>query len=271
MTTKNLDQENDLSHSAATDLWVGIKSWQIWFTLGQHDIKQRYRRSVIGPFWFTLSTAIMVGVLGVLYSTLLKQKIDDYLPYLGVGLVVWQYFATTVLESCIGLISMSYLIKQIRIPLTIHVCRVIWRNFVILMHSLPVAILTLFIFGHKIGVEILLLPLGLIIILLHGVWIGTVLAILCARFRDIPPIIGNVVQIAFFFTPVMWSPEALKDRAWVAQFNPIYHLLEIVRAPIVGRPILLESWVWSIAFLVVGFTFAQWLLTKCRERIPYWL
>jgi ABC-2 type transport system permease protein len=151
------------------------------------------------------------------------------------------------------------------------VCRIVWRNFLILLHSLPVVIVMLIAFGRWPGVEFLLLPVGLLLLLLHGVWIGVVLSVLCARFRDIPPIVNNLVQVAFFFTPVMWSPEILKDRGWVADFNPFYHLIEIVRAPVLGRPVHLESWVWSLALLVIGFGFAQFLMYRFRNRVPYWL
>ncbi|WP_322103438.1 ABC transporter permease [Paraburkholderia sp. J41] len=258
-------------HSGGDDLIVGLKASRIWGTLGWHDIKQRYRRSVIGPFWFTLSTAIMVVVLGALYSTLLHQEISNYLPYLAVGLVVWQYLGSMANEGCVSFIASAYLIKQIRIPLTVHVCRIAWRNFVILLHSLPVIIVLMVSFGKWPTVEMLLVPIGLALLFLHGVWLGVALGVLCARFRDIPPIVTNLVQVVFFFTPVMWSPEILKDRAWVAEYNPLYHLIETIRAPLTGRPILWESWVWSIGLLVVGFAFAQFLMRKYRDRVPYWL
>lgn len=263
--------QNLASHDETNDLLRGISAYQVWGTLGWHDIKQRYRRSVLGPFWFTLSTAIMVLVLGALYSTLLNQEIHNYLPYLAVGLVVWQYLAASVTEGCTAFIGSTYLIKQIRLPLTVHVCRIAWRNFVILLHSLPVVVVMLIIFGRWPTIEFLLLPLGLFILLLHGAWLGVVLGVLCARFRDISPIVTNLVQVAFFFTPVMWSPEILKDRAWVAHYNPLYHMIELIRAPITGRPILWQSWVWSIGFLIIGFFFAQFLMRRYRNRVPYWL
>jgi ABC-type polysaccharide/polyol phosphate export permease len=264
--------KSDLAaHSGSDDLLVGIKSVRVWGTLGWHDIRQRYRRSVIGPFWFTLSTAIMVLVLGALYSTLLHQDVKDYLPYLAVGLVIWGYLSSVANEGCNAFIGASYLIKQIRIPLTIHVCRIVWRNFVILLHSLPVVVVLLIIFGRWPTIEFLLVPVGLFLLLLHGVWVGVTLGVLCARFRDIPPIVTNLIQVVFFFTPVMWSPEILKDRAWVAEYNPLYHLIETVRAPITGRPIHWESWAWSIGLLIVGFAFSQLLMRRARNRVPYWL
>jgi lipopolysaccharide transport system permease protein len=264
-------QREIVNHTPKNDITVGMFAWHIWGALGWHDIKQRYRRSILGPFWFTLNIAIMVVVLGMLYSMLLNQDIKTYLPFLAVGLVVWQYIGGIITEGCNAFIGSAHLIKQIRLPLTIHVCQLTWRNVVILLHSLPVVIVTLIASGNSIGLTIFFVPLALLTLMLHGVWVGVVLGLLCARFRDIPPIAANLVQVSFFLTPVMWMPENLQDRAWIANYNPFYHLIEIVRAPLVGRPIHLESWVCSIGLLCAGFVLAHYLMNRARNRLVYWL
>jgi ABC-type polysaccharide/polyol phosphate export permease len=253
------------------DIKEGLKAYTIWGALGWHDIRQRYRRSILGPFWFTLSAAIMVIVLGFLYSTLLKQEIRHYLPFLGVGLVVWQFISTVINEGTAVLITSHHLIKQFNLPLTVHVGREVWRNFIILLHSLPIVILMLLLFGFRPHWSFVFLPLGLLLLFLNGIWIGIILGILCARFRDIPPIVTNFTQIAFFLTPVMWSPQILENRAWVAQWNPLYHSIEVIRAPLIGSPILIESWIWTLTFCIVNGLAAQWLMKRYRNRVAYWI
>jgi ABC-type polysaccharide/polyol phosphate export permease len=270
-TSASIASEDWYAHDGRTDIWVGMRSVHVWSALGWHDIRQRYRRSLLGPFWFTLSTFIMIGVLGLLYSKLLNQDIRTYLPYLGVGLVLWQFLSTSLLESANGLIGAGFLIKQIRMPLSIHICRIVWRNFSILLHSLPVVMLFSLALGHYPSVHFLLIIPGLLLLLLTGVWMGIVLAILCLRFRDVLPIVTNLLQVAFFFTPIMWSPDLLKDRAWIAHFNPLYHLIEIVRAPMLGLPIQAESWWWAIGMVVLGFGLAQMLMKAARHKVAYWL
>lgn len=259
------------NHTGRNDILTGLRASHVWLALGWHDIRQRYRRSVLGPFWFTLTTMIMVGVLGFLYSQLLGQEITDYLPYLGIGLVVWQFISTAANEGCYTLIGAGHVIKQIRMPLTTHVCRVVWRNFVILLHSLPVVIVIMLFFGHALTLEALLVVPGLLLVLLNAVWSSIVFGILCTRFRDVAPIISNLFQVLFFLTPVFWHAADLKDRAWIAELNPVTHLIEVVRGPILGTPIALESWYWSIALVVLGFVAAQYLMARCRERVAYWL
>jgi ABC-type polysaccharide/polyol phosphate export permease len=258
-------------HDGNTDIWVAMRNVHVWGALGWHDIRQRYRRSVIGPFWFTLSTFIMIGVLGLLYSELLNQDIVTYLPYLGIGMVLWQYLSTSIIEGANGFIGAGYLIKQIRMPVTTHICRVVWRNFCILLHSLPVVVLFSLALGNRPGLSFVLVIPGLFLLLLCGVWMGVILGILCLRFRDALPIVTNILQVAFFFPPIMWSPSLLKDRAWIAHYNPLYHLIEIVRAPMTGEPIEAVSWMWAIGLIVVGFALAQSLMKKTRHKLSYWL
>jgi ABC-2 type transport system permease protein len=259
------------SHDGNDDLIAGLGAVRVWGTLGWHDIRQRYRRSVLGPFWFTLSTAIMVVVLGALYSELLHQDIHEYLPYLAIGLVVWGFLSSVANEGCAAFIGSAYLIKQIRIPLTVHVCRIVWRNFVILLHSLPVVVVLIVVLGRSMSVQFVLVPFALLLLFLQGVWLSVVLGVLCARYRDIQPIVANLIQVAFFFTPVMWSPDVLKSRAWIASYNPLYHMIELVRAPLMGRPLQWESWAWALGMLVVGFLLAHFLMRRARNRVPYWL
>jgi lipopolysaccharide transport system permease protein len=258
-------------HNGGNDIAVGLSAMHVWLALGWHDIRQRYRRSVLGPFWFTLTTLILVSVLGALYSAFFHQEITHYLPYLGIGIVVWQYLSTCVNEGCTVFIGSSQLIKQLRMPLTIYVLRMTWRNFIILAHSLPILVILSVCLGNIPGPEILLALPGLLLLTANCIWIGIVLGILCTRYRDVQPIIANLLQVAFFFTPIMWTVDLLKDRAWVAEFNPLHHLIEIVRAPIIGNIPGILSWACSISLLLSGLVSAQYLMKRCRNRVPYWL
>lgn len=267
----DVDQDAWRDHTGKNDIIVGLFSPHVWLALGWHDIRQRYRRSVLGPFWFTVTTLVMVVVLAFLYSTLLGQEISNYLPYLGIGIVIWQFISTVANEGCLTLVGSTHLIKQIRMPLTTHVCRMAWRNFVILLHSLPVVVILMMCFGHALTWEALLAFPALLILLLNAIWTGVVFGILCARYRDIAPIVANFFQVFFFLTPVMWRVEALKERNWIAEYNPVYHLIDIVRGPILGDPVSLDSWFISLGILVLGFAFAQYLMIRCRERVAYWV
>lgn len=260
-----------IGHDARNDISVGLGAWHVWSILGWHDIRQRYRRSVLGPFWFTLSTLIMVAVLGLLYSILLDQDITVYLPYLGVGLVIWQFISTAANEGCATLISSAHLLRQMRVPVSSYIIRMVWRNVIILLHSLPVVVILLVLLGNPLYFSAILAIPGVALLALNMVWFCLIVAVLCARYRDIAPIVGNIFQVGFFLTPVMWQVQALDGRDWVANFNPFYHMIEVIRAPLTTGSFPLLSWIVSLAMLIGGFTLAQYIMVRCRGRITYWI
>lgn len=258
-------------HRMNRDIVDGLLAVHVWGYLGLHDIRQRYRRSVLGPFWFTLTTIILVAVIGFLYSALLQQDISTYVPHLAVGIVIWQFMAGVVNEGCVAFTTVDYLIKQVKLPLTVHATRQVWRNFLIMLHSLPVAFLLVFYFGLLTPESVLWAAIGSAALFANGIWVGIVMGILGTRFRDIPPTMSNLMQVAFFLTPVMWTLESIGDRAWIAVYNPLYHCIEVVRGPLLDQRVPVQSWLWVTGMLILGFALANALLNRYRARVPYWL
>ncbi len=256
---------------AWNDLAEGIVLFPIWGMLGWQDIRQRYRRSVLGPFWLTISTAIMVVALGFVYSGLFKQSLHDYLPFIGVGLIVWTLLSTIFLESCHVFTAAEGMIKQIRMPITVHVCRMVWRNIIIFGHNAVILVLIYLVYGKGLHLDLLSLPCALLLIAINGVGIGITLGVFCTRFRDIVQIVANMIQLLFFVTPIMWDPSVLANRGWIAHFNPAYHFIELVRAPILGVAFPYTSWVVALSVTVTVLCVALATLTRYRHRVPYWL
>lgn len=261
--------------AAWRDFYDGVKLVRIWGLLGWHDIRQRYRRSVIGPFWLTISTAIMVGALGFLYSGLFKQDISKYLPFLAVGLIVWGFISAVANDSTTVFIASEGMLKQIRMPLTVHVCRMVWRNFIILMHNAIIILVVMIWARTPITPELFYIPFALLLFCINGLNIGLFLGVFCTRFRDIAQLVASLIMLLFFMTPIMWSPSILSgrgiDRAWIAEFNPAYHFIELIRAPILAESVSVNSWAVVLSITVLTWLLAMWALIKFRHRVAYWL
>lgn len=261
--------------AAWRDFFEGVQLLPIWAMLGWQDIRQRYRRSVIGPFWLSISAAIMVGTLGFVYSGLFHQDMSKYLPFIAVGLIVWGFISTVFNESTAVFVSSEGMLKQIRLPLTVHVCRMVWRNFIIFAHNAVIIVAVMIWAQIPFTWELILIPAALLIICFNGLNIGLSLGILCTRFRDIVQLVSNLIQLLFFVTPIMWSPAILSsrdvDRAWIAEYNPAYHFIEIIRAPVLGEPISMNSWAVVLCISAATWVLAMWTLTKFRHRVAYWL
>ena len=131
---------------ARADLGDGLRRWELWGTLGWHDIRQRYRRSTLGPFWLTISMGVMVGTLGFVYAELFGHTLADYLPHLALGLIAWSFISTPILDGCNIFIGSEGVIRQLRAPLSVHVFRLLWRNLIILAHNMVIYVVLLVVF-----------------------------------------------------------------------------------------------------------------------------
>jgi lipopolysaccharide transport system permease protein len=257
---------------ALADIARGVKSYHVWGMLGWQDIKQRYRRSVLGPFWLTLSTAGMVFALGFVYAAIFRMPLEQYLPYLTIGLVVWTLISSVVTEGCQAFISAEPMIKQMRLPFTAYACRTLWRNMIILGHNFIIVLLVLVIFG--IGPSLLMLVVlmaAMVIVVMNALWVALTLGLICARYRDVPPIVGTLLQILFFLTPILWHPSLLPGRQRIVNWNPLHHFFEITRAPLLGEMPSAMSWTVAVAVTLLGWILTFILFRKYRQRIAYWV
>lgn len=81
------------------DLVDGFRRHELWLHLGWQDIKQRYRRSVLGPFWITIATGTTAVAMGGLYSKLFRLELSEHLPYVTLGLIVWNLINAAILDG----------------------------------------------------------------------------------------------------------------------------------------------------------------------------
>ena len=253
------------------DVYLGARASEIWTILGWNDIRQRYRRSVIGPFWITLSSAVLIAGLGFVYSYIFKTNIETYLPYFALGFLLWGFISTATNESCGAFLDSENIIKQVKIPFSVFVFRVVWRNFIVFLHTIVLFVPLSIIFGIVPSwISLLALP-AIALVVLNQVWLGIILATLSARFRDVPQMVAAVTQVAIFATPIMWPVSALGTHTLIADVNPLHHLIDIVRGPLIGQPPELLSWLVVLGLNVVTMLLAIALLRLASKRLVYWL
>ncbi|MEJ2869683.1 ABC transporter permease [Actinomycetospora sp. OC33-EN08] len=287
---------------AFADIRQAVAQRELWGHLGWQDIKQRYRRSTIGPLWITISMAVTAAALGGLYSQLFGQPIGTFMPYVTVGFMIWYFISACVLEGTETFIANEGLIRFLPAPLMIYVFRTVWRQVLFFAHNVVVYVIVLAIFFGQLdepyrminrmadGTQGVLHP-GLswtallaipafVVIVANGLWVTLLFGIIATRFRDIPPVVSSFMQLFFTMTPIIWTPDLLRGgepgsaRAIVeqlAKLNPFYHFIEIFRAPLVGQ---VQSWThWAVVgvITVVGWALALIALRNYRSRVAYWV
>jgi ABC-type polysaccharide/polyol phosphate export permease len=255
----------------ARDICDGLANWRLWSMLGWNDIRQRYRRSAFGPFWITISMAIFIVLLGFIYSKLFHQQLAVFLPYIAIGLITWGFISATTTEACSAFIENTGIIKQIRLPYSIYAMRMIWRNFIVFLHTVILMVPIAIFFRMDIGLSALLAIPGMFLVVLNQIWLSIVVGILATRFRDITQIVATTIQISMFVTPIMWPVSAIPDARFIAEINPFYHLIQLVRAPLLGDVAEPLSWIVVLVMCVIGYGLAAIMLTRASRRLVYWL
>jgi ABC-2 type transport system permease protein len=285
---------------ATTDLRDGFVARELWAHLGWQDIKQRYRRSVIGPLWITISMGVTAVGLGVLYAVLFGNPIATFLPYVTVGFIVWGFINGCLTEGMMTFIANEGLIKHLPAPLTVYALRTVWRQILMLGHNMVIYLVVLGVFfssldkpytlsGKACGVPdagichpgfgwgALAGIGGFALLTINGVWLTLVLGIISTRYRDIPQVINSFIQLLFYLTPIVWSPDtflAKPGRGWARtlfELNPLYHFVQVMRGPLIGQHVDWYSWVIVGAITVLGSALALVAMRNYRGRVSYWV
>ena len=253
------------------DIKDGFVMFHLWSRLGWKDVLHRYQRSLLGPLWLTISMGVLIGALGFLYASLFKMDLSNYLPFLTIGFIVWQLISGILLDGCNAFVSAEGIIKQIKLPLSLHIFRLLWKNLLTLLHNSVVIIAVMVIFNVHVGINTLLVFLGLLLFVLNGLWCALLLGFLCARYRDLNPTIGSLIQLSFFVTPIIWDPSLLPDRQFVLLYNPFYHFIESIRGPLLGTPVSLNTWFIIIGITVIGWCIVVPIASRMQRKLVYWL
>jgi ABC-type polysaccharide/polyol phosphate export permease len=267
--------DNQLA-SGVNDIIESAENWRLWVHLAQLDMRARYRRTIIGPMWTTLSAVILILALGVVYSALWHVETRNFLPYFAAGYTTWLFFTTTLTEGATAFFSNASIITSIRLPISIHVFRLIFRNILVFLHIAVIYVLVVIWYqAFPNFMALLALPVGFLLFIVNLFWIGLLLATVCSRYRDVNQLLTNFIQIAFFITPIFWQVEILDSKPEIkfllADLNPIYHLIELIRAPLIGRVPSLLTFGYTSSMAVIGLGFSIYAFSRYRGRIAFWV
>jgi ABC-type polysaccharide/polyol phosphate export permease len=258
---------------AFRDVGESLTQSHLWLWTGLQDIRLRYRRSTLGPWWLTISTGVLVAAMGFLYAGIFKSSISDYLPHFAVGQIFWMFFSGQINESATAFTQFDSVLRQVKVPLTSCVLRVLVRNVVIFAHNAVILLIVFAVFGFNWSWANLLLFPGLLILTLTLFSVSIIVSVLCTRFRDLAQIVTSVLQILFFLSPIFWKADSLGTggRALLVKLNPVYYLIEIVRQPLFGNVGIPKVWIGAVMIMLVSTALAGWLFSRYRYRITYWL
>lgn len=261
-------------HLLYQDLQEAAKLYRLIWALAFSDIKLRYRGSVIGPFWMTLSTGVQIAAMSFVYSYLFHMSTRSYMTFLCISLIIWNFLSSLIVDACTCFVVSEGLIKNTRLPLAVHAARSVVRDVIIFGHNVIIVVIFFAIVQvHQSFASLYAIP-GLLLWLIDGFALALALGAVCARFRDIPQIISAAIQIIFFITPIMWLPDIIKAHhalGALIYLNPFVYLLDIIRDPLLGQPLAMAEVSRALAVSAVIVVASLFVFARTRGRIAFWI
>ncbi|MEZ5667273.1 MAG: ABC transporter permease [Alphaproteobacteria bacterium] len=257
--------------AALRDLAESLRQWRTWQLLAWLEIKQRYRRSTLGPLWLALTLAIQLVTMGVIVSAIFNHAGERFFPYLAAGLILWNLISALANDGAMSLIAANEQILNSTSPLLTHFLKAMSKCTIVVLHQLIVLVGVYAVFAvfplPAALLALVTLPLAIVAV----AWAPLILAVLSTRFRDIPLIVQVSIGVLFWLTPVMYYPEQLAQWRLIADLNPLTYVIAVVRKPLLGEWPSGLDWGVTAGLAAFGWTAAAGTFVALRHRIAYWL
>lgn len=272
--TDNADTyRTDVQPSATivSDLQQTLNAARVVLFMAWSDVRSRYKRTILGPLWLTLGTLLGTAGLGYIWSELFHLDRATFVPALTSGLIVWQFLSGCITEAPTTFNRQAGIIRNMEVPLSIHPAQMVTKHFINLLHTAPVFVVVAVLMNVHVGWPTLLFIPCLMLVTANLAWITFLLSILGARFRDLEYLVAAVMPLLMFLSPVMYRPNFLPISGHLLWFNPLSHLIELLRYPLLGTiPPGFIVWT-SICMAVVGWGVVLVLFHRVHSRIAFWI
>jgi homopolymeric O-antigen transport system permease protein len=254
------------------ELLGGIHHWRVWHLLGINELRHRYARSKLGQLWLVLSTSAMIGVLTAVYSLLFNQPVRVLMPFIGVGLIMWNYLSQVLIECTSIFSGQGNLYRNQKMNFSVSIYAVIYKNTIMLAHSLVIIVVLIVALDVPVNWHLLQIVPAFGLTWIAMVWLGYLIAMMCVRYRDTIQVITTWLTILFYVTPVMWKPDFLPPQYHaIIDFNPLAQFLEILRNPLLGQPASSWAWLSTAVFALGGGLIALAVIGRYQHRIIFWM
>lgn len=257
--------------STFKDLRDGIREASIPLYIARGDITARYRRSVLGPFWQSLATALGVVGLGLLWSQLLNMDKQTFIPTLTAGMIIWQMLSGILVESCGLFVRQASVIRNVVMPLSVHPLSIVIRYLVNFAHSLMVFVIVAIVMKIDVNWNTLMFIPSMGLVVINMLWLSFVFGVVGARYRDLEYGVASIMPMLFLVSPVMYSLKSLPFSSVILVYNPFTYLIEVLRAPMLGHVATLHTYIVLTIMAAIGWLLAFWVLHKAKLRLPFWI
>jgi ABC-2 type transport system permease protein len=242
-------------------------------TLVARELKVRYRRSAIGFLWTMLQPLLTMLVMELVFSSLFRSQLPNYPIYALAGILFWNFFSQSIVASMNSLRGNAQLLQKLPVPKAVFPIATVISGVVNLLFALVPLFVLLLVTGHPLTPSLLFLPVSILIAALFTLGAGLLLSPLAVFFSDVVELIGVMLTLLMYLTPVIYPQEIVPQRMrWVVRFNPIRSILEVFRDPIYHNKVPpLSHLSVSIGIAVIALALGAWLFRRSSDRIPFYI
>ena len=255
---------------AQEDLAQALRQQKLWADMAFRDFRDRYAGSFFGPFWLTFTTALAATGLGLLYSVLFDVPIRTHLPYVTTAWVVWEVVGGFITGGCNVFLGNAKYFNEFPMPYSLFSFKLTLMQAFTVFFRIIVLVAIVLLLSVPITPLAILSVFGFALIFWIGFWAALGLGVLNARFRDFGQLAAASLRAIFFMTPIFWAPSRLGDYAYLVNFNPFYHFIHIVRAPILQLDGIGLSFTVVFVLAVLAPMVSIFLFGKFSHRLAYW-
>ncbi|WP_281360076.1 ABC transporter permease [Caulobacter soli] len=256
---------------SARDLQDSFARLPLAFFLAWQDLRVRYARSLIGPFWVSISILVTASALSFVMTGLFGGELRKALPFVLMGIIIWSFLSQSLIEACTTLISARNHLSGSPLPYGLMILSAIIRNAIVTAHHLVAFLVVALVMGIRPSLSMLMAIPGIVLVLTAVTGLVFVVACLTPRFRDMVPLIGMAMGIGALLSPVYWRPETLVRNKAIVLLNPITYLLDVMRAPLINEPTLPHAWSRALASAAVCLILGLGVFVLTRRRLPFWI
>lgn len=234
------------------------------------EIKLKYNRSILGPFWIVMSSMILIGGLSFVFNALWGLDIKKVIPWISIGIIIWSFIATIVDEGTQMFVNDIF--NNLSIKPSKWCLINVFKNFIILAHNFIIIIGVLYFCEVELTLNILWVFYGLVVLFINSFCFSILLGFLCTRFRDFILIIRNLMFLIFLITPVFWMPDLLKtNRAILADWNIFFQFIQTIRDPLIGNLPNKFNLLYTSSFTLFFLYLTFFIYRKYEKKINLWI
>jgi ABC-2 type transport system permease protein len=237
------------------------------------DLRVRYRRSAIGLAWSLLQPLLMMLVLQVAFSAIFRFNVDNYAVYALAGILFWNFFSQSIVHSMNALRGNAVLIQRLPVPKAVFPVSAVISGVVNLALAVVPLLLLLVVTGHPLRPALFFLPVSMLIATIFTLGAGLLLSPLAVFFSDVVELVGVLLQLAMYLTPVFYPMSIVPERFLpVVRFNPLRSILEVFRDPIYyGKVPPLSHLAVASGLAILLLVLGAWVFSKTSKRINFYL